>query len=70
LRFGISFDFFFYDAQDHDMMHNIYKKDTPLILGGLSYMALSCLMFMGKMSGADPSNAVLVSFLAVVSVGW
>ena len=33
-------------------------------------MALSCLMFMGKISGADPSNAVLVSFLAVVSVGW
>lgn len=67
----ISFFYDIYDVQGHDMMHNIYKDDYfdsrwPIYI----YMALSCLMFMGKMSGAEPSNAVLVSFLAVVSVGW
>lgn len=36
----------------------------------VAYRALSCLMFMGKMSGTDPSNAMLVSFWAVASVGW
>ena len=32
MRFAISFDFLFYDVQGHDMMHNIYKEDTTLIL--------------------------------------